>query len=91
MVNLTHFLIFPLSTHLYVRFLISTVILILGLTLFLIGVDLGISPMGQMLGPLIAKRNKHRYIVIFGFIIGFFISFAEPALLIMSQQVRTTQ
>lgn len=86
-VNLTHFLIFPLSTHLYVRFLISTVILILGLTLFLIGVDLGISPMGQMLGPLIAKRNKHRYIVIFGFIIGFFISFAEPALLIMSQQV----
>lgn len=87
MVNFTHFFIFPLSMHLYVRFMISTVILILGLTLFLIGVDLGISPMGQMLGPLIAKTNKHRYIIIFGFIIGFFISFAEPALLIMSQQV----
>ena len=58
MVNLTHFFIFPLSMHLYIRFMVSTVILILGLTLFLIGVDLGISPMGQMLGPLIAKSNK---------------------------------
>ena len=87
MVNLTHFFIFPLSMHLYIRFMVSTVILILGLTLFLIGVDLGISPMGQMLGPLIAKSNKHRYIIVFGFVIGFFISFAEPALLIMSQQV----
>jgi len=67
--------------------MISSIVLIFGLTLFLIGVDLGISPMGQMLGPLISKANKHRYIIIFGFIIGFLISFAEPALLIMSQQV----
>jgi len=86
-VILTHIFIYPLSTHLIFRFMISSIVLIFGLTLFLIGVDLGISPMGQMLGPLISKANKHRYIIIFGFIIGFLISFAEPALLIMSQQV----
>lgn len=86
-VILTHIFIYPLTTHLIVRFILSSLILIIGLTLFLIGVDLGISPMGQMLGPLISKSNKHRYIILFGFIIGFLISFAEPALLIMSQQV----
>lgn len=86
-VILTHVFIYPLTTHLITRFIISSILLIFGLTLFLIGVDLGISPMGQLLGPLISKSNKHRYIIIFGFIIGFLISFAEPALLIMSQQV----
>lgn len=86
-VILTHIFIYPLTTHLIVRFILSSLILIIGLTLFLIGVDLGISPMGQMLGPLISRSNKHRYIILFGFIIGFLISFAEPALLIMSQQV----
>jgi len=86
-VILTHIFIYPLTTHLIVRFILSSLILIIGLTLFLIGVDLGISPMGQMLGLLISRSNKHRYIILFGFIIGFLISFAEPALLIMSQQV----
>jgi len=86
-VILTHIFIYPLTTHLIVRFILSSLILIIGLTLFLIGVDLGISPMGHMLGPLISRSNKHRYIILFGFIIGFLISFAEPALLIMSQQV----
>ena len=86
-VILTHVFIYPLTTHLFVRFVISSILLIFGLTLFLIGVDLGISPMGQLLGPLISKSNKHRFIIIFGFFIGFLISFAEPALLIMSQQV----
>ena len=87
MVILTHIFIYPLTGHLIIRFIISSIILIFGLTLFLIGVDLGISPMGQLLGPLISKSNKHRFIIVFGFIIGFLISFAEPALLIMSQQV----
>lgn len=75
------------TTSQLILFAINSVFLILGLVFFLIGVDLAIAPFGRTLGPLIAKFNKVIYLIIATFIIGFIISFAEPALLVTSNQI----
>ena len=57
-VLILHFTISPFDTVLLIRFLIGAVFIIFGLTVFLIGVDIGITPIGNLLGSTIAKTNK---------------------------------
>ncbi len=82
-----NFTLVPLGSELLGAFLISSGFIVLGLTFFLLGVDLGITPMGNQIGPLLGKTKRIWSLVLFAFIIGFFISYAEPALLVMSIQV----
>lgn len=72
---------------LIIRFMISSFFVVLGLTVFLIGVDIGISPLGSLTGLSIAKTNKLWIVVLSGIVLGFFISVAEPGLLVLSAQV----
>ncbi len=82
-----NFTIIPLDSHLVFRFLIGAVLIIIGLTIFLIGVDIGVSPIGNLMGESITKANKLSIIVIAGLFLGFFISIAEPDLHILAGQV----
>lgn len=84
-----NFTVAPLGVSLIVRFLIGTVLLVFGLSFFLIGVDIGITPLGDHTGVSLAKSNKMWIIVIGGLIVGFFISIAEPGLMVLSNQVAT--
>ncbi|WP_035292460.1 DUF1538 domain-containing protein [Clostridium sp. KNHs214] len=77
----------PLETPIFIRFLIGALFLIIGLTIFLIGVDIGITPIGNNMGGALAKTNKLWLVVIAGLILGFFISVAEPDLHILAGQV----
>lgn len=86
-VLLLNFTIVPLGYNLIFRFIIGALFIVMGLTLFLLGVDLGITPLGAILGNEITKRNKLWIVIIVGFILGFFISFAEPGLLILANQI----
>ena len=61
--------------------------IIVGLSLFLIGVDLAITPLGSLTGVEITKTNKLVLVLIAGFILGFVISIAEPGLLVFANQV----
>lgn len=82
-----NFTLVPLGSELLGAFLLSSIFIVAGLTFFLLGVDLGISPMGNQIGPLLGKTKKLWSLILLAFIIGFFISYAEPALLVMSIQV----
>ena len=86
-VLLLKFTLIPLDNVQTVKFLIGAVFVVLGLTLFLTGVDLGITPLGELLGPAMTKRNKLWIVVVSGLVLGFFISFAEPGLLILANQI----
>ncbi len=86
-VLLFHFTLTPLGFPLMIRFIIGSGLIILGLTLFLIGVDLGISPLGDLTGHSIAKSNKLWIVIAAGLILGFFISVAEPGLIVLANQV----
>lgn len=79
----------PIDTSLIIRFLIGAVLIIMGLTIFLFGVDIGITPIGNIMGSNVARTNKLWIVAIAGLILGFFISVAEPDLHILAGQVDT--
>ncbi len=86
-VLLLNFTIAPLGLPLLLRFLVGAVLIIIGLSIFLFGVDLGITPIGTIMGAMITKSNKVLVVVISGVILGFFVSVAEPDLHILATQV----
>ena len=86
-VMILNFTLTPIGTPLFIRFIIGAVLIVIGLTLFLTGVGVGLSPMGELMGANIAKTNKLWVVIIAGLVLGFFISIAEPALNILAGQV----
>ncbi len=86
-VLILHFTITPLETHLIIRFLIGALFIILGLTVFLFGVDIGVTPIGTLMGKSLTKSNKVWIVATASLILGFFISIAEPDLHILAGQV----
>lgn len=88
-VVILNFTLTPLETPVLYRFLIGACFIIIGLTVFLLGVDLGITPIGNNMGATIAKTNKIWLVGLLGLFLGFFISVAEPDLHILAGQVST--
>ncbi|NLV21679.1 MAG: DUF1538 domain-containing protein [Syntrophomonadaceae bacterium] len=82
-----NFTLTPIDTPLLMRFVFGAVLIIIGLTVFLLGVDIGITPIGNMMGSAIVRSNKIVIVVIAGLLLGFFISIAEPGLHILAGQV----
>lgn len=69
------------------RFAIGSILLTLGLTIFLFGVDIGMTPIGNYLGDSIIRSSSHLIVLLLSFFIGFSITVAEPDLLILGQQI----
>lgn len=86
-VVILNFTVAPIDSDSLHRFFIGTVLVILGLTLFLVGVDVGVMPFGKLIGSTLAKKNKLWLIITGGLLLGFFISVAEPGLLVFANQV----
>lgn len=40
------------------RFLLGTLLMVIGMTLFLIGIDLSVIPMGEQISEVLTKSNK---------------------------------
>jgi hypothetical protein len=86
-VVILNFTIVPIPDNLMWQFIIGFIFVTIGLTLFLVGVDLGITPLGMHLGPIITRWNKLWVVMIAAFVLGFIISFAEPDLIILGKQI----
>lgn len=82
-----NFTISPIDPMYLVRFLLGSLLVVLGLTLFLLGVDIGITPLGDLTGSSLAKSNRLWIVLIAGIVLGFFISIAEPGLMVLANQV----
>ncbi len=80
--------IVPLEPSLLLKFLLSGLLLIVGLTVFLLGVDLGIQPMGQRTGAELTKRKNLSFLLVTAFVIGFIVTVAEPDIQVFADQVR---
>ena len=87
LVVIMNFTIVPIDNAMLARFIVGAVFVIIGLGVFLFGAHMGIVPIGENMGETIAKTNKIHIIGILGFILGFFITIAEPDLLILAHQV----
>jgi hypothetical protein len=86
-VTILNFTVTPLGTDLYARFVVGAILIVAGLTIFLLGVDIGITQIGSLMGSAIAKTNKLAVVIAAGLGLGFVISVAEPDLHILAQQV----
>lgn len=88
-VLLLGFTFVPLDKHLLARFVVGGLFLIIGLTIFLLGVDLGIQPMGERCGAELTKKRSLSLLLIVAFVIGFIVTAAEPDIQVFGDQVRS--
>lgn len=68
-------------------FLVSAVLLILGIGFFNLGADMAMQPMGEKVGASLMKTKKVKIIAIVCFVLGILITIAEPDLSVLAQQV----
>ncbi|MDK6232712.1 DUF1538 domain-containing protein [Aerococcus sp. UMB10185] len=68
-------------------FVIGAVLILVGLTIFLFGIEIGMTPIGNHLGAHVAGSPSRIAIAVLSFIIGFAVTIAEPDLLILGQQI----
>lgn len=78
-----------LPSLMLVRFVIGGLMLILGLTIFLMGVDLGIQPMGERCGAELTKKRNLPLLLACAFVIGFLVTVAEPDIQVFGDQVKS--
>lgn len=86
-VLILNFTFVPLGIPTLIRFLAGAFLVAVGLTIFLIGIDLGVTPVGKLMGSSLAKSNKILVIAFAGLLLGFIVSIAEPDLQILAGQV----
>lgn len=86
-VIILHFTVVPIETEMLIRFIIGAIFVIIGLGIFLFGAEIGIGPIGNLMGETIAKTNKSYLVGLLGFVLGFLITIAEPDLQILARQV----
>lgn len=82
-----HFTICPLDGPLLYAFLLGSALVIVGLTVFLFGIDQGLEPIGHGIGDALALSRGYGVIITICLVLGFFISYAEPDLHILAGQV----
>lgn len=67
--------------------LLCCALIVLGFTLFLYGVDIGVIPMGIAIGSEMPKRNSVPFIIAVVFIISITVTIAEPDISVFSNMV----
>lgn len=81
------FTIVPLAEGQTSQFLTGGVLLILGLSIFLVGADLGMVPFGQKVGSSLTYMRKLAWMLLVAFFIGFAVTIAEPDVQVLADQV----
>lgn len=87
LVIILHFTLTPIPTILLIRFILGAIAIVLGLSILLFGIEIGITPFGNHMGASFLKSNTLWYIVVIGFALGFFVNIAEPDLHVLASQV----
>lgn len=86
-VLILNFTVSPMPKWSLSLFLISSLIMVLGITLFNLGVDVSLIPIGMHTGSTIIKSKNLIVITVLIFVIGVFISMAEPDLIVLAGQI----
>ena len=81
------FTLVPLENEVLWGFVWGSLFVVAGLTIFLIGVDLSITPMAEYLGKGMIKSNKVWVALLVSLSLGFFTSAAEPSLGVLANQI----
>ena len=69
-------------------FAICSVALVVGMALFNLGADIAMTPMGEQIGSGLPKAGKFKTLLLVCFIMGVFVTIAEPDLTVLASQVK---
>ncbi len=86
-ITVLHFTLTPLGAERYVRFLLSSVLIVFGISIFLYGVNVALVPLGKDIGSSLVKKGSVSLLLLFGLIIGFAATIPEPAVLTIIAQL----
>ena len=89
LVLLLCFIIVDVEADVLIRFIIGSILLLFGLSVFLFGIDLSMNPIGEHMSVEVATSKTPIKIAILSFFLGFLITVAEPDLLILGSQIQT--
>ena len=70
----------------YIKLIVGYSGVVVGQSLFIIGLDISILPIGKVVGESLVKFKKLIFIVIFGLVFGLIATVAEPALIVFARQ-----
>ena len=85
-VFLLSFSVSPMNLGTMMLFLFGAALLILGMGLFTLGADMAMMPIGQQAGEHLTRTKKLWLIILSCFVIGVFITIAEPDLTVLARQ-----
>ncbi len=77
----------PLDVGTMMMFLFGAVLLIFGMSMFQLGAEMAMSPLGEGIGASVSKTRKVPLIAIISLLMGFIITIAEPDLWVLGDQV----
>lgn len=84
---LLHFTIAPMPGGTLALMLVGTLMLVIGLTLFSLGTDMAMMPMGEHVGSALLSSRNLPLLVSVLFVFGFIVTAAEPDLSVLATQV----
>lgn len=87
LVVLLNYTIAPIPSWNLILFIVSALVLIMGITTFNLGVDISLIPIGEHIGSALVKTKKLLLIIVLTFFIGAFITMAEPDLIVLAGQI----
>ena len=76
-----------ISAHELTLFAVSALLLIIGISLFNLGADMAMTPMGQYIGEGLTKSKKLGILLTVCLLMGVLITMAEPDLSVLAEQV----
>lgn len=82
-----HFSIAKMPLGTLALFLSGTVLLILGMSVFTLGVDMSMTPIGEHIGTGLTKSRKLWVLISGSLILGIIVTIAEPDLQVLTKQV----
>ncbi|MDD4841271.1 MAG: DUF1538 domain-containing protein [Sphaerochaetaceae bacterium] len=82
-----HLSIAPLGWQVFGGFVIASLFIILGLSLFLTGIDIGILPTGELIGSKLTSKRNLPLLLVSALIIGTVATIAEPDVIVLADQI----
>ncbi len=77
----------PMPFGTLVLFITGAILLIAGMSIFSLGADMAMMPMGEAMGSELTKSRKLWLIIISSFVLGVVVTVAEPDLMVLTKQV----
>jgi len=79
----------PFSTDMMIKFVGGSVMMIVGMTLFLFGADISMMEVGSRVGGFLVRKRSLVLLIALGFVMGLVITIAEPDVQVLAGQVST--